>query len=166
MTFDQIPVGSAVFVDANIFVYHYEPHPLLGPACAQVLLRIEQGDLQGFTSSHVLADVVHRVMTLEAATLFNRPWAGIATWLKQHPTSTQRLSRHRSVVEDLSLIRLHILPVTGALVSLAADASLHFGLLTNDALVVTVMQAHHLTLLASHDADFDRVPGLTRYAPA
>ena len=38
-------------------------------------------------------------------------------------------------------------------------------LLTGDALVVAVMQAHGVTLLTSNDADFDRVPGLTRYAP-
>ena len=39
------------------------------------------------------------------------------------------------------------------------------GLLTNDGLIVAVMQAHGLTKIASNDADFDRVPGLTRYAP-
>jgi len=33
-------------------------------------------------------------------------------------------------------------------------------------LIVAVMQANGLTNLASNDADFDRVPGLTRYAPA
>jgi predicted nucleic acid-binding protein len=38
--------------------------------------------------------------------------------------------------------------------------------LTNDAMVVAVMRANGLTNLANHDADFDRVPGLTRYAPA
>jgi predicted nucleic acid-binding protein len=38
--------------------------------------------------------------------------------------------------------------------------------LTDDALVVAVMQHHHLTVLASLDDDFDRVPGLMRYAPA
>jgi predicted nucleic acid-binding protein len=37
---------------------------------------------------------------------------------------------------------------------------------TVDALIVAVMQRHGLVVLASHDADFDRVPGLTRYAPA
>jgi predicted nucleic acid-binding protein len=40
------------------------------------------------------------------------------------------------------------------------------GLLSNDALIVAVMQASGLTKLASNDADFDRVPGITRYAPA
>src|SRR5437588_9557201 len=104
-------------------------------------------------------------MTLEAAKLFGRPWKGITSWLKQHPKEIQRLSRHRSMIDDLALIGIQILPVGGPLVSRAADACVHFGLLTSDALVVTVMQAHALSHLASHDADFDRVPGLSRYAP-
>ena len=35
-----------------------------------------------------------------------------------------------------------------------------------DTRLVAVMQAHGLTKLASNDPDFDRVPALTRYAPA
>ena len=31
MTFADIPAGSSVFVDANTFVYHFQPHPLYGP---------------------------------------------------------------------------------------------------------------------------------------
>ena len=37
--------------------------------------------------------------------------------------------------------------------------------MSSDALVITVMRQHGLQVLASHDADFDRVPRLTRYAP-
>ncbi|MCY2993431.1 MAG: PIN domain-containing protein [Planctomycetota bacterium] len=40
-----------------------------------------------------------------------------------------------------------------------------YELLSGDALIVAVMHAHGLTRLASHDADFDRVSWLTRYAP-
>ena len=39
------------------------------------------------------------------------------------------------------------------------------GLLHNDALVVAVMRHYGLTNIASVDSDFDRVPGITRYAP-
>ncbi|HTU91176.1 MAG TPA: PIN domain-containing protein [Gemmataceae bacterium] len=39
------------------------------------------------------------------------------------------------------------------------------GLLTNDAAVVALMLSSGLTKIASNDADFDRVSGLTRYAP-
>ena len=40
-----------------------------------------------------------------------------------------------------------------------------YELLSRDALIVAVMQAHGLAHIASHDADFDRVSWLTRYAP-
>ena len=38
--------------------------------------------------------------------------------------------------------------------------------MSNDALLIAVMQANRLTKLASNDPDFDRAPGITRYAPA
>jgi predicted nucleic acid-binding protein len=40
------------------------------------------------------------------------------------------------------------------------------GLLITDALSIALMQTHGLTKIASDDSDFDRVPGITRYAPA
>jgi predicted nucleic acid-binding protein len=51
------------------------------------------------------------------------------------------------------------------LIATAAAVSQQTGLLSNDSLIVAVMQANGLTNLASHDADFDRVPGITRYGP-
>lgn len=48
----------------------------------------------------------------------------------------------------------------------AAALSQRIGLLTNDALIVAAMQGQALSKIASNDTDFDRVPGLTRYAPA
>jgi predicted nucleic acid-binding protein len=57
------------------------------------------------------------------------------------------------------------LPVTPALVETAAALSQRHGLLSGDALIVAVMQDRALATLASHDDDFDRVPGLTRFAP-
>jgi len=165
MTFDDIPSGTNVFLDANIFIYYVEPHPTFGMACRQLLLRIENRELQGFTSSAILASVAHRIMTLEAAAVFQRSMQGIVGWLKQHPAEVQRLSRHKQVIDDLSLIGIQILSISGPQISLAADMSMQLGLLTEDALVVAVMRQQGLQALARHDSDFDRVPGLTRYAP-
>jgi predicted nucleic acid-binding protein len=55
--------------------------------------------------------------------------------------------------------------VTAHLVLAATTMSQQFELLTGDALIVATMREHSLINLASEDADFDRVPGLTRYAP-
>jgi predicted nucleic acid-binding protein len=90
MIFADLPGGASVFVDANTLVYHFQPHPVFGPACTDLVERID----------------------------------------------------------------------------LAGPVSQHTGLLTNDALVVAVMQANGLTNLASNDADFDRASRLRRYAPA
>jgi len=59
-----------------------------------------------------------------------------------------------------------VLPVSESLVLAATHISGQCELLTGDALIAAVMRQHGLTNLASEDADFDRVPGLTRYAPA
>lgn len=89
----------------------------------------------------------------------------MANWLKRHPQEVQRLSRFRQAIDELALIPIQVLPVEGAHVSLAADLSRQSGLLTNDALIVVVMRANGLTHLASLDADFDQVPGVTRSTP-
>jgi len=89
----------------------------------------------------------------------------MAHWLRRHPTEVQRLGRHRQAIDDLAAVPVTVLPVSGAQVSLAADLTRQYGLLTNDALLVVVMRDNGLTALASVDADFDRVPGIVRYSP-
>jgi len=37
MTLDQAPSRSHVFVDSNILVYHFQPHPSFGPICHRFL---------------------------------------------------------------------------------------------------------------------------------
>jgi predicted nucleic acid-binding protein len=165
MTFADVPTGQSIFVDANIFLYYFRPDPVLAPPYDQLLQRIENGDIQGFTSAHVLNEMVHRLMTEEAHQRFGWPMNGMARRLRNHPAQIRGLSRPRQAIDDLSLIGMQILPITGPQVSLAVDRSSQYGLLSSDALIVAVMQDHGLQALASHDADFDRVPGLTRYAP-
>jgi predicted nucleic acid-binding protein len=69
MIFADLVNGDSVFLDANALIYHFGPHPQLGPACHQLMQRIENQDLLGFTSTHILTEVAHRLMTLEAAIL-------------------------------------------------------------------------------------------------
>jgi predicted nucleic acid-binding protein len=165
MTFADLAAGDAVFVDANIFTYHYQPHPAWGAACTQLLQQIETGHFSGYTTSHVLGEVCHRLMTLEAHALLGWPMAGIGNRLRTNPMEVKKLGKFRTAIEQVARGHLSILPVTPTDLAAAVALSQQVGLLTNDAVTVAVMQAHGLTKLASHDADFDRVPGITRYAP-
>jgi len=166
MTFDDLPTGATVFLDANVLVYAATPHPVHGIACNRLLDRIEHQDLEAFTSADVLGDVAHRLMTIEASDRFGWPVQGIANRLRRHPSDIQQLAIPRRAVDEIITARVGILPLTVQHVSRAVDLARQFGLLTGDAVIVAVMLDHHLAQLASLDADFDRVPGITRYAPA
>ena len=163
MKFADLASGSSVFLDANVFVYAFAPDPQFGRPCAELLERIEHHDLIGFTSSHVLSDVAHRLMSLEACAAFGWPYAGIAQRLNRHPSDVQKLVRFRQAIDAIIAIGIQALPTAARHIVAAAAISQQHGLLSNDALVASMMTEHTLTQLASYDTDFDRVPGITRF---
>jgi predicted nucleic acid-binding protein len=164
MIFADIPAGAAVFADANTLIYHFTTDPKYGLACSQFIKQVETKNVQGFTSAHVLADVAHRLMTLEAMALLGWPYAGIAARLRKHPNEIARLSIYHQAITRIPLLGFQVLPVTFPLVETATLLGRHH-LMMGDALIVAAMQANGLSHLASNDADFDRAPGITRYAP-
>jgi predicted nucleic acid-binding protein len=165
MTFADLAVGDAVFIDANIFVYHFIADPDLGGVCTSLLERLERKELEGWCSPSVLLEVAHRLMTIEACTTFGWPYKGIAGRLQKHPQEVQQLGRYRQALTQIALLGLSFVLATEQHVLQAADLSCQYGLLTNDALVIALMQRQGLTHVASNDADFDLVPSITRYAP-
>jgi predicted nucleic acid-binding protein len=42
MILDDLSAGEAVFLDANILIYHFTSHPKYGLACTRLVERIEQ----------------------------------------------------------------------------------------------------------------------------
>jgi len=69
MTFADLVAGESVFIDANTLIYHFGPHPTFGAACNQLIGRIKNQELRGYTSTHVLGEVAHQLMIVEASTL-------------------------------------------------------------------------------------------------
>jgi predicted nucleic acid-binding protein len=165
MIYADLPAGAAIFLDASVFIHHFEPNALFGPAATQFLERIENQELSGITATHVVSEVTHRLMTIEAMQAFGWKSAGIALRLRNHPSQVQTLKRFRQAVQEIPLFGIRILTIDSAWLDPAAEISQQTGLLHNDALLVAVMRAHGLTNLASADPDFDRVPGISRYAP-
>jgi predicted nucleic acid-binding protein len=165
MTLDQVPAGAHVFVDSNILVYHFQPHPGFGPLCHRFLERIERQDIAGSTSANLLGEVAHRLMVIEAGALPG--WSGgkVLNRLKHQPGVVKQLTLFQTAVEAVLQSKIQVLPLPPVLMSTAAALSRQHGLLTTDAILLALMQAHGLTHLASHDAHFDSVPGITRYAP-
>lgn len=164
MTFADISAGCALFIDANTFVYHFTLHPGLAAPCTHLLDRVFRREVTAFTSTHVLTDVAHRVMALEAVTS-GLPQARVVHRLKTHPSEILKLARFQQAVADIPRFGVQVLDVSLRHVWMATTISRSIGLLSGDALIVAVMQDRGLNDLASHDGDFDRVPGLVRYDP-
>lgn len=166
MIFAQIPINKAVFIDANIFIYFFTPDPIFGPECKLLMDRLSiYQDFVAFTSTHVLSEVSHQLMILEASQVFGWPLAGITGRLQKHPAEIQKLSRFRQAIDEIPRLGIEVLPIERHILPLAVSLAQLHGLLTNDAITAAVMQDQAMVHIASHDNDFDRVPGITRYAP-
>jgi predicted nucleic acid-binding protein len=165
MTFADLLTGDTLFVDANPLIYHFTNHPKYGAVCTRLVERIEYQELRAYTSAHCLADIAHRLMTIEAQGRLGWPSAGLAARLKRHHAEIPTLSLYQQATAKVGQLGILVLPVSEAHVLDATQLSQQFELLTGDALVVAVMRPQSLNKLASADPDFDRVPGLTRYAP-
>ncbi|GMU21552.1 MAG: hypothetical protein AMXMBFR13_16450 [Phycisphaerae bacterium] len=104
-------------------------------------------------------------MTSEAAQFTGRDRAGIVGYLGKHPEIIKRLVEYPQAMERLGVVPMTILPVDEALLRRAACLAVQHGLLTNDAMIVALMERHGIGHLATNDDDFDSVPGLTVWKP-
>lgn len=110
---------------------------------------------------HFVADP--RLMTIEACSTFGWPYQGIASRLRRHARQIQQLHHFQEAITQIALLGLNIATITEPHIAQAAAFSREHGLLTNDALLIALMQSQGLNHLASDDTDFDRVPGIIRY---
>jgi predicted nucleic acid-binding protein len=113
--------------------------------------------VQGFTSTHAMSELAHRLMLIEASQTFGWPQSGTLTRLKKHPREIGKLVHFRLALQQIPKLGIRILSIAPALIDAAATLSLQCNLFSNDALIVAVMQSHGLPNIASHDSAFDRV---------
>ena len=159
-----LPSGTHIFIDANIFIYHFTQAPLTA-ACTAFLQRVEAGDLHGVTSVVVLAEVAHRLMILEAIRTLGFPSRTAVKKLKEDPTLVSQLSHYKVATARIPSFNVTVEPVTFAHLQTAQELSSLHGLLTTDSLTVAMMQSLMLTDVASNDPDLTLLLGLTLWHP-
>jgi len=161
----DIPDHHEVFIDANIFVYHFSGPTEYTDACAQLLQRVEEDRLFAFTSTLVLAETLHRLMIIEATAKL-RIGAKVAIHhFKTHPLDVKMLTEHIKVPEKIHTLGIKILPVNIDDILKSNEIKMEYGLLTNDAITLAVMKRHHLRNIATNDPDFERVTNLVIWKP-
>ncbi len=63
---EALPRSSDVFIDANIFLCHIMKRPKWFLHAHEFFMAIESGAYNGFTSTPVLNEVLHKLMLAEA----------------------------------------------------------------------------------------------------
>jgi predicted nucleic acid-binding protein len=66
MSYADLPAGASVFLDSSVFIHHFEPNAVFGAAATEFLERIENQEINGITTTHIVSEVAHRLMTIEA----------------------------------------------------------------------------------------------------
>ena len=137
-------MSPAAFIDANVPIYASgRKNPNKEP-CVRILMMAAENPSSFVTDAEVLQELMHRYLSL-------RRWA-----------------LGREVLQGFAdLMQGRIEPVHGGDTLLATRlADTHTGISARDLLHTAVMQRLGTDRIISADADFDRLPGVTRLDPA
>ncbi len=135
------------FLDANVFVYaYYRPRRALTPdeeemkeLSKQIVTRVSEGKESIITTVVHLSEMVN---------------------ILKHGMPLHRL--HETALGLFMLENVEICGISQEAYFAALELGNELRLEANDALAVDVMSAKGITEIYSFDADFDRVPGMTR----
>jgi predicted nucleic acid-binding protein len=96
MSLADLRDGDRVFIDANIFIYHFGGRSL---ECKALLERCACRDLLGYTSTPALAEVLHRRMVAEAIAQGLLTTRTAVRKLRETPEMIRQLTQYQ---EDVS----------------------------------------------------------------
>ena len=158
---ENLPAGTLVFLDANIFVYAF-----LGFSnqCQDLLARCATERVFGITTFDVVNEVIHRMMLAEALA------SGVikrdsVRELRGKWREIAKLTGYWTRTAGIFALNVLVLPSDETRLHRAQIMRSRYGLLTNDSLIVGTMDEYEISCLASRDDDFDHVSSVTVYKP-
>jgi len=162
MKLEQIEPLSEVFIDANIFIYHFTGG---SEDCSKFLSRCEEGDLIGLTSVNILLEVLHRLMMVEAVkkNLIKPP--GLLRKLKERPEKICQLNDYFVNTMAILDMGIRVYPIGPALLRSSQVIRAKHGLMVNDSLIVAIMQEEGIQRLATNDDGFSGIDWIRIYKP-
>jgi len=158
----KIEAGRRVFVDSSIFIYHFSG---ASAQCRDLLRRCETREVSGVTSAVVLAEVLHRLMMIEAVGADLISPGNVAKKLRAKPDVVRQLDRYQEQVAQIPLMGIQVSSLDLSLLLASTDVRRRHGLLTNDSLVATSARVTRCDALATGDADLERIEELPVYRP-
>jgi predicted nucleic acid-binding protein len=164
MKISEVASGTKVYVDANIFIYHFGATSQ-DSSCTDFLAKIQKGEINGVCSILTIIEVSHRLMILEAVEKYKFKPREAVKKLKERPDLVEALYKHSECIERIYQMGLDILPVHADDTLESAFIRKEFGLLTNDSVSLVIMNNHGISDIATNDSDFERIDNLKVWKP-
>jgi len=163
MRLTNVKSGSKIFIDANIFIYHFTG---VSDECSNFLIRCEQGDLAGITSVNVILEVLHRLMMVEAVRkrLVSPP--NIAKKLERLSMKVRQLNEYFINTQKIIDMGIKIKPLSAETILKSQAFRAGYGLMVNDSVIVASMQEEGIKGIATNDEVFLKIKELSVYKPA
>jgi len=159
--------GLSIFVDANIFIYHFCKESTFNRTNSDFLERIEMINVHGVTSTAVIQEATHRMMILEATTILpDVKLRDMVKYLKANPEVIKKLVSHQSIPSKIASFNLKIISPDIDTLDRSQQMKSRYGFLSNDALSLQIMEDIKVNNLASNDFDFERVKFIQLYRPS
>ncbi len=164
MKIKKLSAGAFLYIDANIFIYHFGGLAN-GEVCTDFLLRVHKGEIKGITSILTLAEVSHRLIVLEAVEKFNLTPKQIVRKLKKKPDLVKELTKSSECLARIYEMGIEIVPIYSDVFLASIDIRKKFGLLTNDSIIAAFMYGNEINDIATNDADFSVLPEIKVWVP-
>jgi len=160
MTLEEIPTGESVFIDSNIFIYHFTG---VSEQCSNFLTRCEEKDLNGITSVNVILEVLHRLMMIEVVkkNIFNPP--NLVRKLQEKPEIVKQLDDYFMNTQKTFAMGIKIRSLSSDIIFNSHQYRKKYGLLVNDSTIIATIHAHNLKNLASNDEGFLHIDDIHIY---
>ncbi len=97
MLLDEISSQTKVFIDSNIFIYHFLD---VSESCTNFLERVERGYIDAYTSNTVLSEVMHRLMVAEVVEKYDVKPKGAIRFIKDNPEIIRTLEKCEDAIKE------------------------------------------------------------------
>lgn len=165
MTFNGILPRTKLYIDANIFVYASNGTSGASRECRDLLQRCGKQEFEAFTGTHVLLEVAHRLMMIEAVDKGLVTPGNVPSKLKRRPELASQLNGHSDAIRFILNTGIEILQVNADILEISADLRAQTGFLVNDSISLAMMERSDIRDIATNDRDFQRVERLEVHLP-
>ena len=170
MKLSEFDLEQSIFVDANIFNFHFGKHPTYGLNCTEFLERIELSKVVAVTSDIVLNEVFYvemigkgcQILSTDKRWAVRKQFEHNEDFAKQCYSHLQEISDYIRVMEGSNLTIVN----TGRdILFKSVELGAKYRLWTRDAIHTATCSFFQIMHIATKDEHFDRVSFLERWSP-